>query len=486
MGSAFCGALLVSAVALQSTASAQAAEGFIPGEATATANTINLGLSPGGGKPITVGLGNAVARYQNATATSEGTAMSLGLLELFLGPTSQCSELPPFIPAEQLPPITTADSRRAAVLTTPLEVKSPGNAAGPGGVIGTQIAAATATPQVSTANTTTVSQDFGVVALDGGTTQVTTSLNGNVREAKATTTGTRLRIFGDVFVLNNPKWEAVARSGAVESVEGTFTFTSATIFGIDRPVSAFKDEFLSLAGGISQMLGFLGLVIEYPQVVVDGTTISVTPLSIGVQNPPIGLDFIKPLLAAIAPMKDETWANLISEDCNNQGVLQVADLAIGILSGTGAVKVNVGGVTAFTAATEFPDPPALEIGTLEPIAAPEVLDMQIVAPEPMTDFGTDNFVSPSIGSDFSSSLGDVADLAPMPEMAPIVETTAPPTTEAADMFSLPTADLSTKQYKPGKTGGAATVVGALGVIGLIGLAGADRFIMRRTKREIAD
>ena len=472
--------------------SAQAtAEDFIPGEATATAKTLTISLSLGGGKPLEVGLGNAVARYQNRTATSEGTILSLGLLQLFFGPTSQCSDLPPLIPQDQLPPITTGDSRREPLLS-PTEVRAPGSAEAPGGVLGNQIALATAEPQRSEARTDLISHDFGILALDGGTTEVTTSLNGTVREARAVTKGTRLRVLGDIFVINNPRWEAIARSGSVTTSEGRFTFDSATVFGIDRPAAYFKDDFLSLAGGFSQMLGFLGLKITYPEVIADEYgLVQVTPLTIGVENPPIGIDFIKPLLTSLAPLKENTWADMISEDCRNQGVLQIADLAIGILSGTGSAGLGVGGVTAFTAATEFPEAAAIDLGEIDMSSGVD-LGADLAAPAfeaDSTEFTAAADMSTVLGasdfsSDFSSadsSLPPIEDTAMIPETGDVA-TTAP----ASTVPDLPSANLASNRIIPGSKGGTAAVVGGIGLAGLLGLAGADRLIMRRTKREIPD
>ena len=359
--------LVGSALVVAPAGAQDAAEppGFIPGEATAQATTVTVGLSPGGGKPIDVILGKSLARYQNRTSSAEGSALSLGLLEIFLGPASACEGREPVIPADQLPPKTTNDSRKNQPMATPVEVRSPGEngrdglPGTPGGVLGSQIANANAAPQTSEAATTTTSQDFGVLALDGGATQVSTKLVGGVREAIAVTTGTRLRVFGDLIVINNPRWEAVARSGATETAEGRFTFSSASILGLDRPADSFPGEFNDFAGGVANLLGWLGVTVQYPRLITEAGRVTMTPLTLGLTNPPIGLDFIKPLLERLKPLKDENTANLIAEDCNNEAILQIVDLGLGILSGSGALTLGVGGVTAFTAATDFPEPPAL-------------------------------------------------------------------------------------------------------------------------------
>jgi len=496
-------ALVVAVVPLgdagaQTAAVAGEPPGFVPGEATAQATTLVLGLSPGGGKPIEIALGRSTARYQNRTATSEGSALALGLLQIFFGPTSACGDRPPIIPADQLPPTTTGDSRRTTAMGAPLEVRSPGysgtaNEPGvPGGVIGTQIANATPAPQASTAATTTVSQDYGVLAVDNGATTVTTRLENGVRTATATMTATRIRVMGDMVVINNPKWEATTTSGGTEASQATFTFASATILGIDRTPANFPNDFADFANGVAGFLGGLGVTLQYPRVVNEPGRITMTPLVVGLANPPIGLDFIKPLLNQLAPLKEENTRNLIAEDCNNQAILQIADLALGILSGTGALSVSAGGVTAFTAATVFPDPPALEVPDLGIAPLADTAPLVTVPPVSVADRSTSrSSSSSSFGS--GSDIGSIGTDLGSPALPPLVdaalpEAVAPPVdaAPAEPQFDLPTPTLINRRYEPGTKGGAAALVGVLGLVGLLALAGADRFVMKRTKKEMAD
>lgn len=442
--------------------------GFIPGEATAAANTVVLGLSPGGGKPIDVSLGVSLARFQNRTATAEGAALKLGLLEIFFGPSSQCGERPPIIPAEQLPPVTTNDSRRNQPMAAPVDVRSPGDETGLGGVIGTQIANAAAEPQTSSAATTTISQDFGVLALDGGSTQVSTRLQGGVREAVAVTTGRQLRVLGGMAVINNPRWEAVARSGGTETSEGRFTFTSASLLGFERPVEQFGNDFTGFAEGLRNLLSGLGVFLEFPSVTVEEGRVTVSPLVLGLTNPPIGLDVIQPLLGAFAEEKKASDAEMIAEDCNNQARLQVLDLVLGVLSGSGAVTLSLGGASAFTAATEFPEPAPLDFGLQLDVASPlAVMPDQLTAPAP--SFGTDFGVTTGI------DLG-VPEVAALPEVETVVPTTPK---KAARTFELPSATLVSSRFEPGRRGGTPAIIGGAALALLLALAAADRWVIRR-------
>ena len=476
-------------------AAAQAADdppGFIPGEATALAGTVVLGLSPGGGKPIEVALGKSTARYQNRTATAEGSALGLGLLQIFFGPSSQCGDRPPIIPADQLPPVTTNDSRRNQPMATPLEVRSPGTPGTPGGVLGTQIANAQAQPQQSNAATNTVTQDYGVLAIDGGHSEASTQLVGGVRQAIAVSTATRLRILGDMVVINNPRWEAIARSGATDTAEGRFTFSSASILGIERTAANFPGDFNDFANGVAGFLSGLGVSLKYPQLQVEPGKVTMTPLTVGLANPPIGLDVIQPLLGQLAPLKDQNTRNLIAEDCNNQAILQIADLVLGILSGSGAVTLSAGGVSAFTAATDFPEPAPLTLDVPDlsaPLDVPSTTAAPLVLAQDVTS--TPRVRASSSSSDDSFTPTDLgAPAAPLDPIGPTLDA-APPVTEPVaapsdPVFELPPATLVSRRYEPGSKGGTAALVGAGGLVGLLLLAGADRFVMKRTKREVPD
>jgi len=484
-------ALLVTVIGPGGSAGAQTADrpGFVPGEATAVAKTVVLGLSPGGGKPLEVTLGVSTGRYQNRTATAEGKVLGLGLLEVFLGESAKCGDKAPIIPANQLPPVTTGDSRRGIAMTEAIAVRLPGTEEVPGSDLGTQIANATAEPQRSTAATTTLSQDFGFIALDGGHSEVTTRLEGGVREAVAITTGTQLRILGGMVIINKPRWEAVARSGAVTTGEGSFTFTSASILGFERSIDQVASDFDGFADGISSLLGGLGVFLDYPLVTVESGRVKVSPMRFGINNPPIGTDVIQPFLKFISPMRAESAAAAIAQDCNNQAVLQVLDLALGVLSGAGAISLSLGGVEAFTAATEFPEPPTLEPLDLNVPAvevAPQVQALTLNAAPMMIAAPARRPSMPRIELDavlpaaatLPAALPDAVTAAP--------EGTIPAATSVTDDLLLPPATLVSRRFEDGSTGGAAAVVGIGGLLVMIALAGADRFVMRRNKREVPD
>lgn len=469
---------------------------FVPGEASAQSTTFLLGLSPGGGKPIEVALGRSTAHYQNTTAKSQGEALGLGLLNVFFGPPSTCGNRPPIIPADQLPPQTTADSGLAQSMAAPIEVHSPGDPGTattpgtPGGVIGTQIANATPSPQSSTAATTTVTQDYGVLAIDNGASTATTSLIGGVRTATAVTTATRIRVLGDMVVINEPRWEATTTSGGTTTATATFTFKSASILGFERTAANFPGDFGDFANSVAGLLSGLGVTLTYPKVVTADGRITITPLVLSLANPPIGTDFITPLLAFLKPALDEEKAKAVADNCNNETIQQIVDLILGVLGGTGSFTLNAGGATAFTAATVFPDSSIFDAAPPDTTPAPDATAFGATNQQSFVASNTTSRSSSSYGSSSKSSSYDTgvgSDLTAAVPVAAIPETPttpeAPPTTEG---YILPRADLVARRFEPGHRGGPAVAVGLLGLLGLIALAAADRLIMKRTKREIPD
>lgn len=468
--------------------------GFVPGEAQSSAKTFVLGLSPGGGKPLEVTLGGSTARYQNRTANAQGAALNLGLLEIFLGESAQCGDRPPIIPDDQLPPITTGDSRRKNTTKTPLEVRMPGSATAPGPLAGTQIAAATPTPQTSNAATTTPRQDLGLLTFTGGSTSVTTRLAGGVREATAVSTGKKLTLLGGLIVINEPRWEAVARSGGTTTAEGRFTFSSASILGFTRSAEAFQGDFTGFAREISKILSGLGVHLDYPAITVEDGRVTVSPLVLGITDPPIGRGVIQPFLELVEPWRTEAAKAAIDKDCNNEAVLQVLDLALGVLSGSGAISLSIGGVEAMTAATEFPEPEPLVIPTSVPV--PETTEPAVVESEqafaPDEFIESDDDVADDISYDDATTLDEDYTISSdtLPSDADDGESEvadeAPATSEPASLAALPPTDLVSRRFEPGSRGGTAALVGGLSILGLLGLALADRVVMSRSSRKIPD
>jgi hypothetical protein len=465
--------LAVGAFAL--SAGPAASDGVVRGSAQASADTFSLSMKAAN---ATIGLayGRSFARYQDRTGSSEARALDLGALPtLFGGP--QCDGSPALLPTTALPPVTSSDSTLVgAEQSRRTQVFQPGIGGEPnGGPVGFQDATATAAPS-SRASTESVPADVFLVALIGGRTETSARFVDGVREARAVVTADELRVLGGLFTLRQPRWEAVARSGEREETSSTFTFTSASVLGLERPVGQVLSDLRGFEQGIEQLLAPIGVDLTLPTTEVVEGGIRVTPIGFRVVEPPFGRDVLVPFLGRIDPLVQALRKELVAEDCKNDVVLTVVDILLGVVGGSGSVEILAGGVEAVTDDTDFSAPPPLPEPTEPPVeVAPEttvaesfdapILDDAFVPADtlPPLDLGPGEL-----------GLGDVSAGA-----APVAAQVERARTEEAALPSV-----IGNRFEDGTAGRAGVAVGALALLGALGLSVVDRVIGRRSRRTI--
>ncbi|MEZ5322624.1 MAG: hypothetical protein R2698_11250 [Microthrixaceae bacterium] len=168
---------------------------------------------------------------------------------------------------------------------------------------------------------------------------------------------------------------------------------------------------------------------------------TVTPLSLALDRPPIGASVITPLLGQFAAPIAAARAAAEQEDCNNRARFQILDLVLKALEGNGFIRLSFGGVTVSTAATDF---------SVSDFGEPAAFGPADLSPPPTT-------VAPSV-------LGSTTIVTPT--------TAAPPATIA------PPPPPPAPSPIPGKRGGAALAVGTSALVGLALLAALDRRRLR--------
>lgn len=454
--------------------------GIRNGEAEASAATFALNVQQGN---ATIGFtyGQSFANYRDTTGTSEARALDLGVLPTLFG-VEQCDGSAPILNPETFPPVTRTDSTESGAPTSrQAEAFQPGTGtAGPGPSAGFQDA--TATPQPSAlATTESAPADIFVLAVEGGRTEVTADLTDGVRSARAVSSADELRVFGGLFTFEQPRWEAVARSGAREVASGGFTFSRATVLGVPRsPTEAMRD-LEGFEAGLEELLAPLGVELELPELVVEDGRVRVTPMAFRIADMPWGAEVIAPFLGRVQPLREALTAQLLEEDCRNESALLIIDVLLGILAGSGTAEVLVGGVDVLTADTDFSAPPLqpLPVDSLAPPAPEvplEVAPLDQVAPEPAP---VEPFDSGSPGP-----VGSVpAPVAPVVEAAPVVS--SPTTTEPdRDREVAAAAPAASARSSGPLAGTAAVTVGLVGLLGAVGLSLGERFRARRTTRRI--
>lgn len=472
------GFLVIAVAAFGSSIGSASSDGFHTGDAQASADTFSLNLKAAN---ATIGFtwGRSLAAYQDRTATSEGRALDLGVLPvLFSG--VQCDGSPGILNADTLPPVSNADSSEpGSNASRRAQAFQPGIDGGPiGPSVGFQDATATALPS-SRAITESAPADLGIIALDGGRTEVTTQLADQVRQAHAVVTADQLRVFGGLFTFNQPRWEATAESGARTTSTGAFTFASATVLGIPRSPADAMADLQGFKVGLEQLLAPLGVVLELPRVEVRDDGVKVTPMAFRIVNPPLGTQMIMPFLGQIDTQVQQWRKDLLAADCKNTTPLTVLDVLIGVLGGSGAAEILAGGVDVATHDTDYSIPPVEPIP--ESTAAPEPTTMAppIVASDTIVDSNSSDsgaYGDLTSGYDTSTTV-DLTTPLGQTHPAPTTKTAAGPT-EAA----LPTVALG--GMEDGTAGQAGVAVGALALLGALGLSVGDRLVGRRSKRTI--
>ena len=295
----------------------------------------------------------------------------------------------------------------------------------------------------------------GLIEARGSESNALSGVKGRVRESIAITKIGSIDIAGGLVSLKGLRWESVQRTGNKETVAGKFTIEGASIGGVPLAFPAGTSDLKSVIDPINGALAQIGLSVSLPVVEKRAGQSEVSPLSIDIENSPAGRQFLAPLLAQLQGPKQpviDLFSDLAEQlvAANDSvpnlkvGIL-LADLTIGILSGSSQLHLEFGGVSAFTEGEAFESP-----------------------------FG---------GIDFDPPTNTV--LPPKTVFTPGTQGTAgTPGTTPADSGTFVAAPAQTKTI-PGDKGGVAVAVGLIGLGVAIGLAIGDWYRMRVSRRAVA-
>jgi len=453
----------------------------IPGEGLAAADTIGVSMKTGG-LASGINLGRSVAGFTEGQATARADALDLGaLLPQLYGEAAACAGQTPLLGKDVLPPKTLVDSQDAGSdVSHRVQAFLPDGGGGLSTVsAGFQDATATSQPAAQ-ALTDTPSQDVSFFQLVDPHTRVSVSRINGVREAKAVMYADKLTIMGGLIVLRQPRWEAVARSGAAKGNVGSFTFSGATVLGFDRSFDQATADVQNFANSLHDMLSNLGIYLDYPTVTTIEGGVKVSPMQFRITDMPLGITGLGPFFAQLQPLREKLFEDL-NKDCVNRSGLQFLDLILQVLSGSGNVLIPVGGVEASTKPTVFPAAiiPTDGSGAFAPppaVATPPASDQVPVDVAP--DVTSRGDVAPSL--DLTEPTTTVEDI--LPEVTEAV----PTTTRAVKKATTPTevaAPVVAKSTKP--TSKSTTVaLGIIALVGALGLMVGDQVVMRRSRRRI--
>jgi hypothetical protein len=452
---------------------------FPNGEARASADTFELNVKQGNAN-IGMTYGRSLSNYMDITGSSEARALDLGVLPVLFG-VEQCDGSAPVLNPATFPVVTRADSSEAgADASRRAEAFMPGTGTSDHGPsAGFQDATARPGPWAH-ATTESADADVFLVALRGGRTEVTTSLEDHVRTAHAVTTATELSVFGGLFTFENPKWEAIARSGRVSVAEGRFTFSSAKVLGIPRTPEDAMADLAGFKAGLEQLLAPLGVQFELPTVEVTGNRVIVRPMAFRIVDPPWGAQVIAPFLADLKPLRDSLIQQALDEDCKNETTVLLLDVILGVVSGSGSVEIEAGGVDVSTADTDFPSPQPMAPPAPPTTSAP--LAAATTGTAEYDEYTAGTYTPGTAGTRGFTPSGELTDLGVDDTFEVPVEVADATDTREESLAVLPSAAGS--RFEDSGAGSAAVAVGLIGLLGALGLTFGERFLSRRSSRRI--
>ncbi|MGP0032280.1 MAG: hypothetical protein ACLPVF_17470 [Acidimicrobiales bacterium] len=343
---------------------------FVPGTASASAQAIELAPTTGS-LSYAVTLATSVAAYQITEGQALSQTLDLGAIGTSLTSDS-CTGGPPTVNPSQLPQPIEAESTNGnqSLTGTEADQLSPAGAA-----IGDESADATTQPAGS--STTTIASDnlAGLVSVDGATSSANAALqNGATRYASATADISTVSLDNGLVTLGGLHWVATQTSGASTTATGSFDVSTLSIAGTSVPVS--NDSVATILEIINTALSPVGFQIDWPQQQTqsDGT-VTITPLTIGIDNNTLGQEIIGANEGQIEPVRDQLQTQLLNLNCNTADGLLVGDIGLGVLAGGGNLNIELGGASAGTTDTAAVSPfgpdsvGSVSTGTTEPATA---------------------------------------------------------------------------------------------------------------------
>ncbi|MEY2571422.1 MAG: hypothetical protein QOE63_1772 [Acidimicrobiaceae bacterium] len=353
---------------------------FTNGTAVAQAGIVRI--APGvGSLGLATTTGTSLAHIANSLAEAQAQAADLGLIGTAL--TAQtCDGKPGALTPDQLPQPLTVDNRKGDASTSVDE--APIGSTTLGG--GRKEVSADTVPS-SHASVSGVATSIGsTVSISGGRSDARTTIDpGKSREADATAS-VDIDIAG-LVQLHGAQWHAVHRTGADPAATGTFSVASTMVGGIPVPI----EQLAPLQAAINQALVFTGITISLPQVqhITDPNDImAVTPLRIELDDTPLGKTVLGPVLNATRVQREQILTQLYTAACQLEGAGLVADIGLDIISGTGFTIIDIGGVSASSAAVQYENPFGDQPAFIPPADATPTGPATGAAPSVSTSHGT--------------------------------------------------------------------------------------------------
>lgn len=234
------------------------------------------------------------------------------------------------------------------------------------------------TPHSHASADTAVTRVGGVADAVGGRVETTAELDGDRRVARSVADIPKIVLGEGEVILRDLHWEAVQTTGpdapADFEMSGGFTMGSVEVGGVTYtwPEGSGEEantQTTRLLEVVNAALLPSGLRLEWPQLDQQLQHVTVSPLTIVVDRPPVGaalFDFLPP---QVYEAREQLIDAVIEAECNLASFITLGDIFLAVPAGAGHLEVSFGGARAFTEGTEFADPfatqPRLPVGDVQ-------------------------------------------------------------------------------------------------------------------------
>jgi hypothetical protein len=323
---------------LASSPSASGQEAVDPGRGNAYAQGVKV--DPRTGR-LSFGItyGMALAGHQNTISLAEARSVDLGVIGTTLAGEG-CSGGDPTLAKEDQP--------------QPLEARSNAEGAGQeqieteNGV--EKRVVATEEPYARAVATTAGGGDPAVLQVGASQSITESGLVDGARLARATTEVGQIAFAGGQVVLKGLKWTATYQTAPTEAASGSFTIEGIEVAGQKLPVPEDNPaEGLEAANAALQPLGFK---LDPPTIKNESGIQFVEPLRIGIVPSTARETVLGPVFSAVQPVRESVFDAMIEANCSSASMITILDIVLNAITGAGSLGIEVGGVTASSAAIE--------------------------------------------------------------------------------------------------------------------------------------
>ena len=348
---------------------------------TAKATALVSRIGPGVGElELAMRGGTSVAQLTNSLAQATSQTLDMGLIGT--AATAQDCAGDQYLKPENLPQATSVDNRDGEAAADRDESGTGGSPYG----MGRMHAEASKEPIRASALTKASAFDLNpALQFGSGTSRASVEvLPGKGRQADAEVVSSM--DLGGVVTMDGMRWHTFHRTGTEPEATASFEYGRASVGGSGYPPA----ESQAFEEAANAALAPLGASIRFPRVerLVEPTDlIRVTPMRLEIRDTPAGRAVFGPLLDASRSQRGDLFDAIVGQICQLSTFLLIGDVTLSVISGTGFLILDFGGVEASSS----------DFQLIDPFGAPIV--------PPGTPVGPDAPATParaSVGSDAAS------------------------------------------------------------------------------------